>query len=257
VSPSASFDPAAEQYDRTRALPPEVQVQQTSLLAQELKGRGSCLEVGIGTGRIAVPLHDGGIGMIGVDLSLQMLIRLQEKAAPKALPMVQADATRLPFPDHRFGASLACHVLHLIPNWRAAAAEMVRVTQPGGVVLIDQGSGLDAWQELSNEFFHHAPNRRGTIGGLGAVEDLDAEMSSLGAKLRRLEPIEAVHHGVVGTQIDLLEQGIFAPCWELTAVELRQAAAATREWAVARYGALDTEVEARQSIVWRAYDLTN
>lgn len=221
MSRSASFDSAAEQYDRTRALPPEVQAQVTSLLARELKGRGSCLEVGIGTGRIAVPLHDTGVEVIGIDLSLPMLIRLHEKAGPMAVPAVQADATRLPFSDHGFGASLTCHVLHLIPNWRLAAAEMVRVTRPGGVVLIDHGSALDAWQELTNQFFQNAPNRRWPIG-LCAVEDLDAEMEALGASLRRLEPVEAVHRGAVGVQIDSLEQGVFAPCWDLTAVELRR-----------------------------------
>jgi ubiquinone/menaquinone biosynthesis C-methylase UbiE len=254
VSGSVSFDSAAEQYDRTRALPPEAQAQVTSLLAQELKGRGPCLEVGVGTGRIAVPLRDGGVEVIGIDLSLAMLRRLQEKGGPKALPAVRADATRLPFRDHGFGGSLACHVLHLIPDWRLAATEMVRVTQPGGVVLIDHGSALDAWQELTDQFFHHAPNRRGPIG-LSAVEDLDVQMSALGASVRQLDPIEAVHRGAVGAQIDSLEQGVFAGCWDMTPVELRRAAAATRRWAVAHYGSLDSEVEARQAIVWRAYDL--
>ncbi len=254
MTQSISFDSAAEFYDRTRALPPEVQAQVTLLLAQELKGRGPCIEVGIGTGRIALPLREAGVEMLGVDLSLPMLARLDENAGGRGLLAAQADATRLPFADHSFGAALACHVLHLIPDWRLAAAEMVRVTRPGGVLLIDHSTGTDAWQELTRRFFQDVPNHRWPVG-LDRVEDLDAEMAALGAGLRQLQPIEAVHRGAIGARIENLEQGIFAACWDLSPEVRRRAAAATRRWAVQRYGSLGTEVESKQSIVWRAYDL--
>ncbi len=254
MTQSISFDSAAEFYDRTRALPPEVQSQVTLLLAHELKGRGPCIEVGIGTGRIALPLRESGVEMLGIDLSLAMLARLEENAGGRALPAAQADATRLPFADHSFGAALVCHVLHLIPEWRRAVAEMVRVTRPGGVLLIDHSSGTDAWQELTRRFFQEVPNHRWPVG-LDRVEDLDAEMRALGAGLRRLQPVEAVHQGVVGARIDNLEQGIFAACWDISPEVRRRAAAATRQWAVERYGSLGAEVESKQSIVWRAYEL--
>jgi hypothetical protein len=53
------FDRAADTYDGTRALPPEALGQTTELLSGEIGSR-RCLEVGVGTGRIARPLAAAG-----------------------------------------------------------------------------------------------------------------------------------------------------------------------------------------------------
>src|SRR5205807_8269675 len=80
------------------------------------------------------------VPLVGVDLSRPMLDRLVEKASGRPpFPLVVADATRLPFRDAAFGAAYAAHVLHLIPAWRDAVGELVRVVRPGGAVLIDIG----------------------------------------------------------------------------------------------------------------------
>src|SRR2546423_11010187 len=137
---SIAFDQAADYYDRTRRLDPHVHAAVIDLLAGELRGRGRCLEVGVGTGRIALDLHRAGVPMAGVDLSRPMLDRLVEKAGGTApFPLAVADATALPARRHAVGAALACHVLHLIPRWREAADELARVVAPGGVVLVDIG----------------------------------------------------------------------------------------------------------------------
>ena len=61
-------------------------------------GRRVALEVGVGTGQVALPLHDAGIRVVGMDLSSPMLAKLVEKAKGRSpVPLVQADATRMPF----------------------------------------------------------------------------------------------------------------------------------------------------------------
>lgn len=50
-----------------------------SLLA-DLAAGGSALEFGIGTGRIAVPLHERGLDVEGIDLSSSMVERMRRKA---------------------------------------------------------------------------------------------------------------------------------------------------------------------------------
>jgi len=49
-------------------------------LLQELAGQGRILELGIGTGRIAIPLHQRGLRVAGLDASKAMLDRLQAKS---------------------------------------------------------------------------------------------------------------------------------------------------------------------------------
>ena len=133
ASGSVAFDPVKSDYDRTRALPPRAQASVVKLLGRELRGRGTALEIGVGTGRIALPLASAGQPLVGVDLSLPMLERLRENAGGRApFPVTIADATRLPFGPGTFGGAYAVHVLHLIPAWRTALAELVRVVRPGG-----------------------------------------------------------------------------------------------------------------------------
>ncbi|MFN2588949.1 MAG: class I SAM-dependent methyltransferase [Actinomycetota bacterium] len=119
MSDSIRFDRAVDYYDRTRALTPGTEERMVEVLARELQGRGRFLEIGAGTGRIALPLRAAGVDVFGVDLSAPMLERLLSKGTA---PVVLGDATRLPFRDRSFGAALAVHVLHLIPAWRGAIA---------------------------------------------------------------------------------------------------------------------------------------
>src|ERR687887_2365992 len=48
-------------------------------LLADLAGRGAALELGIGTGRIALPLAQRGIRVHGIDLSAAMVARLRAK----------------------------------------------------------------------------------------------------------------------------------------------------------------------------------
>src|SRR5207302_6452953 len=131
----------------------------------ELDGRGRALEIGVGTGRIALPVVEAGIPLTGIDLSLPMLQRLVEKTergAPR-FSLGIADATTLPFHDDAFGAAYAVHVLHLIPAWRDAIAELVRVVRPGGVILFDVGTPPpkdDALQQATERFMREADIER-------------------------------------------------------------------------------------------------
>ena len=76
----------------------------------------------------------------GLDLSPAMLGKLVEKAGGGSpFPLVLGDATRMPFADGAFGAAYCRWVLHLIPDWRAGVAELVRVVRPGAVLLVNPG----------------------------------------------------------------------------------------------------------------------
>lgn len=149
---SVAFDRAVDYYDRTRALPPGVEDRMVDAVGAELRGRGRVLEIGAGTGRIALPLIAAGVNVVGLDLSGPMLRRFAEKSRTP-VPVVQGDATRLPFRDRAFGGAYAVHVLHLIPDWETAVAELVRVVEPGGVLLASQGWwGLVAYLDVIEEF---------------------------------------------------------------------------------------------------------
>ena len=255
-SESLVFDRAAEFYDRTRALSEEALAHVVRTVSAELAGKGPCLEVGIGTGRIAVPLAHAGAELMGIDLSRPMLAKLVEKAGSETrIPVVQGDATALPFASHSFGAALGVHILHLIPDWDVAVRELVRVVRPGGVILIDVGAwGEGPGQQIHDYFSAQAgvPARHRGANEPGEVDEL---MSSLGLGVHELDPITETHDTTHEENIARLEAGIFSFTWAASEEDRRRAGAATRPWAEDRFGPLDQTYSYETTIAYRAYDV--
>lgn len=253
-SGSIPFDQAAEYYDRTRALSPRTQERVVALLAGELAGLQPCLEIGVGTGRMALPLHAAGLGVAGIDLSRPMLRKLVENAGGRApFPIAVADAVRLPFEYAGFGAVLACHVLHLIPQWPQAVSEMVRVLRPEGKILVDMGGDPDGWPSQVSTQFYALSGARTWRPGLRDPALLDDMMKGHGFEMRSLPIVSELRRRSIGQRIDALEAGLFAGCWSLSEKTRRHAAAATRRWAVEELGPLDEPRRVRHHVRWRAY----
>jgi SAM-dependent methyltransferase len=253
---SISFDRAAAYYDRTRSLRPETHRAVIELLSEELAGREACLDIGVGTGRIALGLAQAGRKMIGGDLSLPMLQKLVENAGGLSpFPLVRTDATSLPFSDAAFGAGLACHVLHLIPAWDAAVRELVRVVAPGGVLLVDLGGPGDPLNKSIRARFCEIAGVRRPRPGLDDEAELDRLLEQLGLTVRVLEPVVERRTATMEQMIARLESGLFSATWSMTDEDRRSAADATRQWAERELGPLEAEHAAETVIRWRAYDL--
>ena len=252
---SISFDRAAEYYDRTRAFPEDIMARLIPMLAAQVPRRELCLEIGIGTGRIALPLMGEGVRIVGVDISPEMLRKLRGKA-DRPLPIAIADATRLPFGDHSFGSAVAAHVLHLIPGWRSAVDELVRVVRTKGVVLASRGAASRTeWQHaLRRRFFAEAGNRPWPPG-IDTIKELDDEMAFRGAVVRELDELRREDNVSVADQLAALEAGQWSACWAMDDAARHRAAVATREWARRELGDLDAPRTATYVSVWRAYVL--
>lgn len=250
-----SFDRAAAYYDETRRLNPEVEAAIAALLRGRLAGHEPCLEIGVGTGRIALPLVRAGVSMVGIDLSRAMMARIPAKAGGSVLfPLVQGDATRLPFRDGTFGSALACHVLHLIPPWQEAVAEAARVVRPGGIFLVEDNADGRPYGEVARYFYAAAglPPRR---SGLASMADLDATMAARGAQVTVLPPIIERGEVTLEQMIARMESGQLSSTWQLSAEQRAAAGEATRRWARELFGPLEQPLLSERQIVWREYRL--
>lgn len=127
------FDSLSAVYDETRE--PLDTSTISGLREFLLEHRWSAvLEVGVGTGRVARPLVDLGIRVVGVDGSRGMLAR----AASKGLPcLVRGDACRLPFLDRSFDVCLFVHVLHVLEHPDVGLREAQRVGRGGALAVLD------------------------------------------------------------------------------------------------------------------------
>jgi SAM-dependent methyltransferase len=253
---SISFDRAAGYYDQTRGLPDHLMEQLVPVLVAELPSHGRCLEIGVGTGRIALPLIEQGVDVAGVDISIEMLRRLMAKAHGRAVKIAIADATRLPFADRTFASAVASHVLHLVPDWKIALDELMRVVEPGGVLLASRGADSRAeWQHAVRRHFFDAAGSPPWPPGMSRIDDLDVEMRSRGATVRVIGDVHNEVSVSIAELIAALEQGIWSACWSIDDETRRRAAAETKAWATRELGDLELKRPARHESDWRSYRL--
>ncbi|MBC8140721.1 MAG: class I SAM-dependent methyltransferase [Armatimonadetes bacterium] len=132
-----TFDRVASEYERTRPLPDKIGESVARYIVSLLNKREWMLDAGCGTGRFTRPLARRHDRVVGADVSREMIARLREEHAPFREPLlVRADLRDLPFPDAQFSIVLTVHVLHLIAEWQTAFAEMWRVLEGDGCLLL-------------------------------------------------------------------------------------------------------------------------
>jgi SAM-dependent methyltransferase len=229
--PSIGFDRAVDYYDRTRSLSPAAAAQVTAILTEAVLGHGPVLEIGVGTGRIALPLAEAGIDVVGVDLSAPMLERLTAKS--RAVPSARADCTALPFPDDAFGSVIASHVFHLVPEWRDATLEVLRVLRPDGVFLWARGGHGVPGEQVAAVFAKAARLERTPVG-LDEVEGLDAYLRSRHWKGTWTDEVADDRPITTDELIERLEAGQMAWTWSASEEDRARGAAAARAWAAAQ-----------------------
>ena len=103
------------------------------------------LDAGCGTGIYTVWLAERGLEVTGVDRDPAMLAAARRKV-PNAV-FLEADVTALPFPDGEFDLALAVTLFCFLDERerQAAAAELVRLTKPGGRVVIGELARYSLW----------------------------------------------------------------------------------------------------------------
>ncbi len=136
-------DRIASRYDESAAdmFHPAVVDPVVDFLA-DIAGRGRALELGIGTGRIALPLARRGVPVHGIELSKAMLARLRAKPGAEHIDVTLGDfaTTRVDGPF-----SLAYLVFNTIMNLTTQAAQVACFRnvaahlQPGGCFVIEVG----------------------------------------------------------------------------------------------------------------------
>jgi ubiquinone/menaquinone biosynthesis C-methylase UbiE len=129
----------AEQYDVIRGHPAEVSAEIGRAIAEQMPDGARVLELGVGTGRIALPVAAAGCEVYGIDVSSHMLAWLSRRIASEGrdnIHLARGDITALPFREDAFDGAMAVHVLHLVADWAGVLAQVSRMVRPGGILVL-------------------------------------------------------------------------------------------------------------------------
>ena len=134
---AAMFDDVAERYDLTNDVLSMGQARRwrrAVVAAVRAQPGQRVLDLAAGTGTSSEPFRAAGADVVPCDFSLGML-GVGKRRQPE-LAFTAGDALRLPFADASFDAVTISFGLRNVTDIAAALAEMLRVTKPGGRLVV-------------------------------------------------------------------------------------------------------------------------
>jgi demethylmenaquinone methyltransferase/2-methoxy-6-polyprenyl-1,4-benzoquinol methylase len=187
----AMFDQIAPRYDLlNHLLSLNVDKRWRARVVRELRaalGRpgARALDLCCGTGDLSLALRRGypEAEVVGLDFSAQMLARANEKTrGGRGVPLVQGDATSVPFPDATFDAVTIAFGLRNLGSVEAGLVEIRRLLKPGGRAIVLEFSKpvVPVFREVFNFYFAHVLPRVGAVvsGSSGAYSYLPASVKA-------------------------------------------------------------------------------
>jgi ubiquinone/menaquinone biosynthesis C-methylase UbiE len=257
VNASVAFDRAADYYDQTRGFPPGEERAVASIIAHagEFHKTSRVLEIGVGTGRIALPLSDYVNRYIGLDLSRPMMNKLREKQNGEPIFLTEGDATRLPFPSQAFDGAAVVHVFHLIPNWREALAELKRVLRPGAMVVHcwSKDSHSDVFKPLWDAWNAAIGEKAAQNVGAPWRENPDFLADEGWVPVRQAVTHEYAAQTTLNQFFDLLGRRVWSSCWRYDDEELARGMAAMKAIAPQHFPDPDAPIHRTTTVYARGY----
>lgn len=138
--PTRYGDRFAELYDAVYEGGAQFDTEGAVARLTELAVGGPVLELGVGTGRLALPLAAAGLEVVGVDASSQMLAALAAKPGGGSIEAVQADFGALDLRRRFPLVVLAIGTIFALPDQDAQVdcfASVARHLEPGGCFVVE------------------------------------------------------------------------------------------------------------------------
>lgn len=152
-------------------------------------------DVGCGNGAFTelILAKSAPSSVCAIDPSDAQIATARQKISAKQVELSIGDAMALPYDSARFGAAIMALVLFFVPDPKKGAAELVRVTKPGGMIasyiwdVMRGGTPTQPlWEELDSMGIPAARPPSAEISRFAALKALWAELSVRDIETREL-----------------------------------------------------------------------
>ena len=126
---------------------PDILIRHRHIMDMVQTEKGRALDIGCGSGRLLVDLHQRGFQVLGVDYSSSMIqgsknyFKNQESLRNPGFAV--NDIENLAFKDKTFDLVVAAGVVEYLPDDKKSISEIFRVLRPGGTIIISVRNKLN------------------------------------------------------------------------------------------------------------------
>ncbi|HEY7819327.1 MAG TPA: class I SAM-dependent methyltransferase [Vicinamibacteria bacterium] len=225
--------------------------------ASELPFEARLLDLGAGTGRVAVALAQAGWKVVALEPSEGMRSTLREKAAGLRLPCVAGEGERVPFVSSSFDGVLLARLLCLVHDWRSLLREAMRVSKAEGALLHEWGNGSpdEAWvqiRERARRLFQEAGVAEPFHHGARSETEVEDFLNSCGWRRAAEVQFETDSVMTAGDFLGRVREGEFSYTWGVPPPILGPCLTALERWTAERFG-LDHAMPFPREIEWKVY----
>ena len=215
------------------------------------------LDIGAGTGRVAIPFAAHGCSVIALEPAGGMVDQLRAKGSNVALSVVVGDGGRLPFASSTFDLCVIARLLYLAEDWREIIREAHRVLAVAGSLLHEWGNGHDdeVWVRIREEtrrLFEHEGVQQPFHPGVRTEAEVEAELVRIG--LVRTDEVSLGQGPLVslGEFVRRLVDGELSYIWNVPEGVLARCIPQLRGWAEKAFD-LNQSIAIPREIRWTVY----
>lgn len=144
----------------------------------------SVIDIGAGTGAFTMLAAETGAHVMAIDFAEGMVDRLRQRLASfEYCEARHMDGQALALDDDSFDMAASFFGIITFPDWRKGLREMIRVTKPGGRIVVATWPGPDGAgpAAICKEAFRRLYPQFGNGGGSGGLFGSDMLANALGA----------------------------------------------------------------------------